>query len=1093
MFEDFINFKELSSRNKYLQDIISKYSFILLDKEEDIDKNILTKFINSQILIFNIQEKTDDGYLYLSFEESVIIVDRSKIFLLINLLQKKLDLKMCFLFEKAKDFFDTCINQIKYMLYKCHEGFDRNISIFLNLFQIKKSKSKILFPLAHSICGYLLEKSYLKLKIQRIKGNINNDNYVLDIIDDAEYIDFDTYGFGSYSNVHLIYLISKNELFMKKVFRENSIQYLEKEIHNYSKLKHPLLCKLIGKTKKPNEIIIEYIYGPTLRNCSFDDENTKFKIIFELILVIKYIHDQNFIYADLKPDNLIYDDINKSLILIDLDHMINNNDPNENITISSYSKNYSAPESDEGKVSNKSDIYSLGQVIYFIMHKKDPSPNMQMNESDFKNYPIMKRIYQMCSNENEDERPSIDELMIYFAYNFETPFENIIDDIMKDFDDGIDYKKYIEDFISRNKSLLDSIRMKYGTKLYSCSDDQDESMLYQLGLMFYKGIIVEKDIQKAIHYFTLAADKNNPNALFYLGLIYISGHFISPCFDKSLQYFSLAAKQNHILSIFVLGSIYINQMEINKGLKYYILAAELNCSEAQFNLGDLYIQGKFVTKDIDKAIHYFTLAANQNHSMAQYNLGIIYESNEYNTKNVDKSIYYYTLAANQNHPDAQFALGLYYENNQNCNSSIDKAIYYYNLAASNNHTESQFRLGYIYQTNNNISKSIHYYILAASNKHPKSLYNLGLIYLNRDIHQSLFYFELAARQNYPEAKLFFAKIHLLYQFKISDFNLIIQYLIDASNASIAEAQFFLGFIYESDKFVKQDIEKAIKYYKMTAAKYSQARINLGRIFYEGKYVKRNIKEAIKYFDLAKKEDNNYDAMNYLGIIFKNGIDVPKDIQLAKNNFELAAKEKYAPSLYNLGNIFLNEDIVDKAIEYYEQASNQGYLLAYFQLGMIYIDKIYKKYDIEKAIHYFSIAADQNEPNSQFQLGIIYLTNVHIKPNFEKAFYYIRRSAWNNNSMSQYFLGIAYMNGNHGVKQNYREARNYLFRSASKRCGNSLFAYGFLCHEGKVIHQDIEMAIRFIKMLLIIIYLMPKIILVLYTKMDLVIKLPKIFI
>ncbi|KAK8835866.1 hypothetical protein M9Y10_040423 [Tritrichomonas musculus] len=396
------------------------------------------------------------------------------------------------------------------------------------------------------------------------------------------------------------------------------------------------------------------------------------------------------------------------------------------------------------------------------------------------------------------------------------------------------------------------------------------------------------------------------------------------------------------------------------------------------------------------------------------------------------------------------------------NSSIDKAIYYYNLAASNNHTESQFRLGYIYQTNNNISKSIHYYILAASNKHPKSLYNLGLIYLNRDIHQSLFYFELAARENYPEAKLFFAKIHLSYQFKISDFNLIIQYLIDASNASIAEAQFFLSFIYESDKFVKQDIEKAIKYYKMAAAKYSQARINLGRIFYEGKYFKRNIKEAIKYFDLAKKEDNNYDAMNYLGIIYQNGIDVPKDIQLAKNNFELAAKEKYAPSLYNLGNIFLNEDNVDKAIEYYEQASNQGYLLADFQLGMIYIDNIYKKYDIEKAIHYFSIAADQNEPNSQFQLGIIYLTNVHIKPNFEKAFYYIRRSAWNNNSMSQYFLGIAYMNGNHEVKQNYREARNYLFRSASKRCGNSLFAYGFLCHEGKVIHQDIEMAIRFYK-------------------------------
>ena len=51
------------------------------------------------------------------------------------------------------------------------------------------------------------------------------------------------------------------------------------------------------------------------------------------------------------------------------------------------------------------------------------------------------------------------------------------------------------------------------------------------------------DINKAIHYFTLAANQNNPDAQFNLGFMYYEGKYVTRDINKAIHYFSLAANQ----------------------------------------------------------------------------------------------------------------------------------------------------------------------------------------------------------------------------------------------------------------------------------------------------------------------------------------------------------------------------------------------------------------------------------------------------------------------------------------------------------------------------------------------------------------------
>ena len=67
---------------------------------------------------------------------------------------------------------------------------------------------------------------------------------------------------------------------------------------------------------------------------------------------------------------------------------------------------------------------------------------------------------------------------------------------------------------------------------------------YILGIIYYEGKYVKRDIDKSIQLLTLAADQNYPDAQLFLGYIYFTGKFVTSDISKSIYYFTQAANHN---------------------------------------------------------------------------------------------------------------------------------------------------------------------------------------------------------------------------------------------------------------------------------------------------------------------------------------------------------------------------------------------------------------------------------------------------------------------------------------------------------------------------------------------------------------------
>ena len=140
-----------------------------------------------------------------------------------------------------------------------------------------------------------------------------------------------------------------------------------------------------------------------------------------------------------------------------------------------------------------------------------------------------------------------------------------------------------------------------------------------LGL-YYKNIVF--DIEKTLYYLGLSAEKNNPKALANLGIIYFQGVKVPKDTEKAEYYFTLCGKDYFFLNL--IGDHYFydfQNCDINRAIYYYKLSSKLHNSISQYMLALIYFDNRYVPRDLNKTIHYLTLAANQNNAVAKLILG----------------------------------------------------------------------------------------------------------------------------------------------------------------------------------------------------------------------------------------------------------------------------------------------------------------------------------------------------------------------------------------------------------------------------------------------------------------------------------------
>lgn len=215
---------------------------------------------------------------------------------------------------------------------------------------------------------------------------------------------------------------------------------------------------------------------------------------------------------------------------------------------------------------------------------------------------------------------------------------------------------------------------------------------YMLGMIYETIGHDEKQTERAMHYYELAAKQDHPYALYALGVTAIE----SESWAKAVFYLEKAASQQYALAAHTLA-MYYHEKEPKSPLKafeWFMVAAKQHHTESEYYVGLYHQNGKGVPVDIDQAVYWFEKAALKKDKNALYHLAMILikqEKKDYKT--IGKLL---EQASELGHPHAQYNLAVMYHKGDGVEQNADKAFYWYEQAAKANLAIAQYNLGMMY-------------------------------------------------------------------------------------------------------------------------------------------------------------------------------------------------------------------------------------------------------------------------------------------------------------------------------------------------------------------------------------------------------------
>lgn len=153
---------------------------------------------------------------------------------------------------------------------------------------------------------------------------------------------------------------------------------------------------------------------------------------------------------------------------------------------------------------------------------------------------------------------------------------------------------------------------------------------------------------------------------------------------------------------------------------------------------------------------------------------------------------------------------------------------------------------------------------------------------------------------------------------------------------------------------------------------------------------KNENETIKKL-MSAAEKGDVDSQNTLGSYYYKGKYVQKDIDKSILWYTKAAEQGYALAQFNLGALYLeggtNETPIDlhMAIEWLTKAADQNLAEAQWALAACYYDGIGVNKDRTTATNWYRKAAEQNHAEAQSMMGVIYALGECVPADYVQAY------------------------------------------------------------------------------------------------------------
>jgi uncharacterized protein len=227
------------------------------------------------------------------------------------------------------------------------------------------------------------------------------------------------------------------------------------------------------------------------------------------------------------------------------------------------------------------------------------------------------------------------------------------------------------------------------------------------------------------------------------------------------------------------------------------------------------------------------------------------------------------------------------------------------------------------------------------------------------------------------------------------------------------------------------------------------------------YGKQLCTQAYRQFCELANDENNCDAMNWLGVCYRDGYGVEQSFSNAVSWFEKAAEAGSVDGQKHV-NIWCKLHYNDirpnlrEAVKIYRLSAKQGNAEERLLLGICHAQGNGVAQDYNEAVRLFKQAADQGNAHAQCWLGELYYYGRGVEQDLNMAGKFFKQAADQGNAHAQCWLGGMYYYGR-GVDKNYNSARVLLGKAVNQGNPGAQCLMGLMYWHGHGVKQNLEIA------------------------------------
>ena len=243
--------------------------------------------------------------------------------------------------------------------------------------------------------------------------------------------------------------------------------------------------------------------------------------------------------------------------------------------------------------------------------------------------------------------------------------------------------------------------------------------------------------------------------------------------------------------------------------------------------------------------------------------------------------------------------------------------------------------------------------------------------------------------------------------------------------------------------------------------------------------------------LANYGDVN--AMNRVGIMYRDGITVQVDEAKAEQYFQKASDMGFVEAQINLADLKIKSGELEVAIELYQRAARSGNATAITSLinledsdsakldlckeirieaekgnmravkllaDMLYSGIVYPKNQAE-AIEWYKISANNHNALSQFVLGVAYRDGIGVQKDSNEAIKWFTMASNHGNMRARVELANIYRRGI-GVEVNISKCVEWLTLAANTGDSNSMLQLGTMYRDGQGVDVNLDLSNKWFK-------------------------------